>query len=298
LEAQTPETEVTDNYIVTKDKKSLKRKRVSETVEAIKDCIPRDSISGARQRPRGFSQKSADIAQGTTLGNFHHPFPTEYGDHFETPLQAYRDVEGILSLLAKRLGRQRKTLRIWDPYFCAGRTPRLLGELGFPSVFHQNEDFYKVIREGRQPKYDVLITNPPYSGDHKRLCLEYCVSSGKPWLLLIPNYVATKDYYREAAIRSDCRTRVGGGDPFYVVPTTRYMFDHPEGTGHASSPFMGVWFVHAGEYTEGLFSAAAAQKKAGIRVVRSVEELGSRGVVNTQKRLNPRQRKAAAKRRG
>lgn len=45
-----------------------------------------------------------------------HPFPTEYGDHFETPLQAYRDVEGALSSLAKRLGKKRKHLKIWDPY--------------------------------------------------------------------------------------------------------------------------------------------------------------------------------------
>lgn len=46
----------------------------------------------------------------------HHPFPTEYGDHFETPLQAYRDIEGALALLSKLLGKKRKHLRIWDPY--------------------------------------------------------------------------------------------------------------------------------------------------------------------------------------
>ncbi len=46
----------------------------------------------------------------------HHPFPTEYGDHFETPLQAYRDIDGALGLLAKILGKKRKHLRIWDPY--------------------------------------------------------------------------------------------------------------------------------------------------------------------------------------
>lgn len=45
-----------------------------------------------------------------------HPFPTEYGDHFETPLQAYRDIEGALALVAKQLGKKRKHLRIWDPY--------------------------------------------------------------------------------------------------------------------------------------------------------------------------------------
>ncbi|CAM9263308.1 unnamed protein product [Choristocarpus tenellus] len=228
-----------------------------------------------------------------TIGSLHHPFPTEYGDHFETPMQAYQDVAGILSILAKRLGRRRKTLRIWDPYYCAGRTPRLLGELGFPLVSHQNEDFYAVVKDGRQPLHDVLVTNPPYSGDHKRRCLEYCAGSGKPWLLLIPNYVATKDYYREATVG---KGPGGGGEPFYLVPRTRYVFDHPEGTGNADSPFVGVWFVHAGSYTDDLFSTAVAGSNRAFDIVRSVQELGRRGIVNSQKRLNPRQRRAAKKR--
>eukprot|EP00971_Amphidinium_carterae_P164604 3263464-Amphidinium_carterae.1 len=34
-------------------------------------------------------------------------------------------------------------------------------------VIHKCEDFYEVIREERVPKFDVLLTNPPYSSDHK-----------------------------------------------------------------------------------------------------------------------------------
>lgn len=66
-------------------------------------------ISG-KKRPR------ERAAGGKPSSVFTHPFPTEYGDHFETPLQAYRDVEGALALLAKLLGKKRQHLRIWDPY--------------------------------------------------------------------------------------------------------------------------------------------------------------------------------------
>lgn len=61
-----------------------------------------------KKRPR----EDASAAQGMSK----HPFPTEYSDHFETPLQAYRDIEGPLALLSKLLGKKRKHLQIWDPY--------------------------------------------------------------------------------------------------------------------------------------------------------------------------------------
>ncbi|CAM9367076.1 unnamed protein product [Scytosiphon promiscuus] len=242
------------------------------------------SLAG-NKRPRENVQR--DVSK-------HHPFPTEYGDHFETPLQAYRDIEGALGLLSKLLGKKRKHLRIWDPYYCAGRTPRLLGQLGFHKVEHSNQDFYKLVREKRQPKHDVLITNPPYSGDHKKRCLEYCRASGKPWFLLVPNYVATKDYYRLAVLGPAAGP---GGEPFYVVPETKYAFDHPEGTGHTDSPFTGVWYVHCGIHNQAVFEGTAAEKRGGIEVLRSLKELSQTGAVTTERRLNPRQRKALKKKR-
>lgn len=107
--------------------------------------------------------------------------------------------------------------------YCAGRTPRLLRQLGFPKVEHSNQDFYKLVRENQQPKHDVLVTNPPYSGDHKKRCLEHCRASGKPWFLLVPNYVATKDYYRLAVLGPAAGP---GGEPFYVVSQVGRFLDH------------------------------------------------------------------------
>ncbi|CAM9768591.1 unnamed protein product [Ectocarpus sp. 8 AP-2014] len=302
-----------------KSNKSNKRRRDKEKTSAIVDqstnhsnatattsgtderAVTGDPSDQGKKRPRGDGAGAAATSlagkkrpRESVAAPHHHPFPTEYGDHFETPLQAYRDIEGALALLAKLLDKKRKHLRIWDPYYCAGRTPRLLGQLGFPKVEHSNQDFYKVVREKRQPKHDVLITNPPYSGDHKKRCLEYCRASGKPWFLLVPNYVATKDYYRLAVLGPAAGP---GGEPFYVVPDNKYYFDHPEGTGHADSPFTGVWYVHCGSHTETVFEGTIAQKRGGVSVLRSLDELSQTGAVTTERRLNPRQRKALKKKR-
>ena len=42
------------------------------------------------------------------------------------------------------------------------------------------------------PKFDVLLTNPPYSKDHKEKIINYCSKLNKPWMLLLPNYIANK----------------------------------------------------------------------------------------------------------
>jgi hypothetical protein len=225
-----------------------------------------------------------------------HPFPTDYCDHFETPLRAYQDIEAVLAALAKKLSKSRAQLRIWDPYFCEGAVTQHLKALGYSSVHHENADFYAVIKAEQQPQYDVLLTNPPYSGDHKQKCLEYCVSSGKPWLLLIPNYIANKDYYRRIALSSSSH-------PFYVIPRERYEFDHPEGTGHETSPFEGMWYIHCGEHTDAVYAEVArtcsdsnSSSSSSTRVVRTVQGLTEHALVPTAKRRNPRQRKAAKRR--
>ena len=73
-----------------------------------------------------------------------------------------------------------------------------LARLGFTSVHNVNEDFYRNVDEGNIPEHDVLLTNPPYSGDHFRRILSFCGASTKPWFLLLPNFVCRKTYYRDA----------------------------------------------------------------------------------------------------
>ena len=48
------------------------------------------------------------------------PFPTDYNDHFSTTDAALRDLSPGLDLLAKALGKTRKDLLLYDPFYCDG----------------------------------------------------------------------------------------------------------------------------------------------------------------------------------
>jgi len=104
-------------------------------------------------------------------------------------------VEPFLFNLAKAMKKEKKTLRIYDPYYCEGSMVAHLNALGFENVYNRNEDFYEKVATKSTPEFDVLVTNPPYSGDHFKRILSYCRDSNKPWLLLLPNFVCRKSYY-------------------------------------------------------------------------------------------------------
>jgi hypothetical protein len=111
------------------------------------------------------------------------------------------------------------------------------------------------------PEFDILVTNPPYSGEHKQQLLEYLRTITKPFALLLPAYTATKAYWRNFVQQENLRWKVKG--PFdsviYLLPPSSYEYSHPEGTGpsiplplsafHWSfsgkdlPPFYSAWFV-------------------------------------------------------
>jgi hypothetical protein len=65
-------------------------------------------------------------------------------------------------------------------------------------------------------RFDVLLTNPPYSTkpfDHIERLMAFCASQGKPYFILQPCYVYTKDYYKRAV--------QAPAQPFYVTPSRR-----------------------------------------------------------------------------
>lgn len=92
----------------------------SDRMTTAKSEITKGRASSKKKRPREDTSSGVSTINNNrninSVSSNKHPFPTEYGDHFETPLRAYQDIEGALSLLAKRLGKKRKHLRIWDPY--------------------------------------------------------------------------------------------------------------------------------------------------------------------------------------
>jgi hypothetical protein len=118
------------------------------------------------------------------------------------------------------------------------------------------EDFYEVVDGVRAPPaYDVLVTNPPYSGDHVEKLLMFCVASNKPWFVLVPNFVYTNPYYSKVLANETSNSTNGGGGvesapvkPFYLVPKLRYEYVVPPGvrSGYVgevkTAPFLSFWF--------------------------------------------------------
>lgn len=126
------------------------------------------------------------------------PYRVDYNDHFETPKIAYVDICPLLDIISAK---SRECHCIYDPYFCNGRTKTLLCELGFSNVVHECRDFYQDIENDTIPHHDTFVSNPPYSDQHKEKCLEFVLeqlrAKDRPFFILMPNYVAAREYYRK-----------------------------------------------------------------------------------------------------
>jgi hypothetical protein len=81
--------------------------------------------------------------------NGEYPFEADDADHAETPVEAYRDIAPVLARLAEALGKTKATLRVYDPYYCAGGVVKRLAQHGFKKVYNRCEDFYKMIETVR-----------------------------------------------------------------------------------------------------------------------------------------------------
>ena len=229
-----------------------------------------------------------------------HPFEVDAADHCETPFQAYQDIEPFLFRIALALKKPKDKLRIYDPYFCEGSVAKHLTRLGFTNVYNANEDFYKCIEEKRIPDHDVLLTNPPYSGDHFRRILSFCGKSKKPWLLLLPNFVCRKQYYQPA---------IGGEGvkPLFLIPDPlkpyRYWAPGRKGfeernQAKGTTPFETFWYVDmAGLVSHDEVRAWWLKKFAPhSRCTLPALDEALPQQQRLQKRGNPRARKIAAQR--
>lgn len=132
-------------------------------------------------------------------------------------------------------------------------------------------------------EYDILVTNPPYSGEHKVNLLKFLAAhtnkastnvktstttnttsantpiqasnsdtaevSTLPFALLLPVYVATKSYWKDFVQQQ----KSIGMDAFYILPPDYYEYSHPEGTGKDIPPFYSAWFL-------GGFAAGARER--------------------------------------
>ena len=234
------------------------------------------------------------------------PFAGDDADHAETSAQAYEDVIQLLDHVALTLGKTRATLAVYDPYYCDGSVVKKLNKLGFKNVYNQHEDFYVKIATDSVPDHDVVVTNPPYSADHMEKCFRFCAqgNNNKPWFVLVPNFVYTKNYYEGA---------VGALTPSYVVPKKRYYYFPPAWAmgaaksrhrhkGLWTSPFPSFWYFHAG--TKAKHTQVLARKDQLIprtaELAATLDTLpsGVRAELDQKKkRKNPKARKRASQKR-
>jgi len=224
------------------------------------------------------------------------PYNVDYNDHFETPLQAYKDLQPLIDFVTN----SNSSPVLYDPYYCHGQTKKLLHTLGYENVVHEKRDFYLDIQNDSVPEFTFLLTNPPYSEEHKKKCLDYAFrrlkQEDKPFSLLLPAYVATKSYFRQLLeIHGLTRDAM-----VYLVPSADYAYDHPEGTGKEESPFRSMWFCGLPRGRHGLvrefwktYQTPHQEQQANLYL--SLAELEDALVINTQHRPNPKQRKKKRK---
>ena len=109
----------------------------------------------------------------------------------------------------------------------------------------------------------MLVTNPPFSGDHLNRILRYVLSplhNGRPYFLLMPNYVCLKPFYRRAITTAAYTARQQQGqsggsyvpeDPLLLAPGTRYVFDDRGRDGNTSNqPYLCLWYFSGGRVVE------------------------------------------------
>lgn len=151
------------------------------------------------------------------------------------------------------------SLKIYDPYYCTGAVVRHMAKLGFSDVYNRCEDFYAVDAAGRTPAFDVLVTNPAYSGNHIPRLLDFlqreAVCKDRAFALLMPSYVCAKDYWAQFIERHPQLREAMA----FLCPRKRYVYWTPAGLrskkqahssalGNRTSPFVTFWYLHFGRH--------------------------------------------------
>ncbi|KAK3288692.1 hypothetical protein CYMTET_3839 [Cymbomonas tetramitiformis] len=248
--------------------------------------------------PRKPKPATEALAGGGSLQDLEpikHPFEVDVDDHCETSPEAHKDIVGVLGQIALGLGKAPEELVIYDPFYCAGGSKRNLGALGFGNVINRCEDFYAVEAAGEIPEHDVVVTNPPYSGEHMEHALKFCarnqVQHGRPWLMLLPSYVHQKPYYVPTVTREAEQPHDPVPEPFFIYPTKRYCYwipkplikvvasarsrQHEDGAqfrkkrthkgplGERTSPFISMWFCGLGSQQRSIAQWFQKQKRGG-----------------------------------
>lgn len=103
----------------------------------------------------------------------------EYSDDYTTPMYVW----DMLSLYIP------KETKLWDPFYNEGVSKKRIESLGY-KVYHKKKDFFTY-----QPKkYDMVLSNPPYS--IKQEVLKKLKENDKPFILILPIGVLSTKYFK------------------------------------------------------------------------------------------------------
>ena len=93
-------------------------------------------------------------------------------DSLSTPKDAIDDICNIVKLIFK--DSFFRTTIIFDPFYSNGMVEQFYS-LYFQNIIHKDIDFYEQVQKSILPIFQDIYTNPPYSGLHINIFLEFCI---------------------------------------------------------------------------------------------------------------------------
>jgi len=100
-------------------------------------------------------------------------------DDYMTPKDAWENITQYIP----------KDKTIWEPFYGDGQSGKYLEELGCKKVIHKKRDFFKYT-----PKYDILISNPPFSLSKE--IMKRLSDLDKPFILIMASSKISTSYIR------------------------------------------------------------------------------------------------------
>lgn len=112
-------------------------------------------------------------------------------DAWETPDHAW---DAVLKFVSK-------SLIIWEPFYCTGRSGRYIKNRGY-TVYHEDRDFFKY-----QPdRFDIIVSNPPFS--NKEEVFQRLLTFNKPFAMLIPLNSVANNFIKRCFNTADLRSKL------------------------------------------------------------------------------------------
>jgi hypothetical protein len=113
-----------------------------------------------------------------------------------------------------------------------GASGQYLRALGF-TVYHENEDFFKIDQVGAQQRGDVVVSNPPFS--RKEEVLRRLKDLGMPFVLILEDNVQATEYYHNI---------FGTDRPNVLSPQKRFGFVNEEGVQKGSAMVVSKYYFY------------------------------------------------------